>query len=110
MRRIRVNNVLAVYWDGLPDSFHPVRDVSLGGAYIETPVDWSSGSLIRLNLIAQQDHNKPRGPDIFRNLWSQVVRKTPDGFCVEFVFEDPTERKKLRRFLERSVCEAEARA
>ena len=97
--RMRVDNLLAIYWEGLPDCSHPVRDISLEGARIETAVSWTERTLIRLNLASVQSGQPARPSDSILNIWSRVVRKIPEGFCVEFVFESREERRQFRRFV-----------
>jgi PilZ domain-containing protein len=97
--RMRTDNLLAVYWEGLPDCSHPVREISLEGARIETAVSWTKGTLIRLNLASVQSGQPARPSESILNLWSRVVREIPEGFCVEFVFESRDERRQFMRFV-----------
>jgi hypothetical protein len=97
--RVRSETVRAIYWEALPDCSHPVKDISVEGAYIQTAVSWSTGTLIRLNLVFPGSTTASNGDDTFSNLWSRLVRNTPDGFAVEFVFDSPAERRQLKRLL-----------
>jgi len=57
-----------------------VRDIGLGGAFIETEGRWRPGTLIHLVL---QRQSKDRTA-IF-GLWSKVVRTEGDGMAVQFL-------------------------
>jgi hypothetical protein len=94
-----VDNVIALYWEGLSDCSHVVRNINLEGAYIKTAVSWAPGTLIRLTLRIIAGDETTSGMDTFVDLWSNVIRSTPDGLGVEFVFRDREQRAELRQFL-----------
>ena len=94
-----VKHVVAVYWDGLPDSSHAIKDMNLEGAYISTAVSWAQGTLIQLTLKIIAGGDIPNGGHTFSGLWANVVRSTADGFCVEFFFSYRGQRAELRQFL-----------
>jgi hypothetical protein len=87
----------AVYWEGSPESAHPVREITMKGAQIETATTWPRGTLILISLR----HQPPNGrcQQTLANLWSQVVGCEPGGLSIDFVFSSPAERRCLRRFL-----------
>src|SRR5689334_10392692 len=49
-KRIPVDSLAAVYWDGSVNCLHAVKDVSLTGALIETSLHWSVGTRVRMSL------------------------------------------------------------
>jgi hypothetical protein len=97
--RMRLDNLIAVYWEGVPDCSHAVKEINLEGARIESATNWTEGTLIRLNLAVPQGDEVSAKSEAILNLWSRVVRRIPDGFCVEFIYENRDERRQLNRFL-----------
>ena len=87
----------AVYWEGSPDCVHPVRQITMKGAHVETATTWPRGTMILINLRHRPQDE--RAEQAFAGLWSVVARSEPGGLWIDFVFSDPSERRKLRRFL-----------
>ena len=126
-RRVPVDSLAAVYWDGSVNCSHVVKDVSLTGALIETNLDWSVGTRIRMSLqylgkgeaearvkaqplvlaedALETERREPLPEDVFMDVWSRVVRRTGRGLCVQFIFPDYAEAQKFRKFLESKVGE-----
>ena len=117
--RIPIDSLAAVYWDGSANCSQAVRDVSLGGALIETELNWAAGTLIRMSLRCSgtrpgefrrnaestQHRESIREADIFVDVWSRVVRRTAHGLSVQFIFKDRAEAQQFRQFLESKVGE-----
>jgi hypothetical protein len=101
--RYETNGIDAVYWTGSLSCSHPVREISLTGAYIETRLSWHSGTLIRMSLRRSADLAELPGANLVIDLWARVIRSVDGGFCVEFVIADPVENAKLRQFMECNV-------
>jgi len=118
-KRIPIDSMAAVYWDGSVNCSHMVKDVSLTGALVETSLNWSVGTLIRMSLQylgkgEAESHGKLESPantervndqDVFLDVWSRVVRKTAHGLSVQFIFANRAEAQKFRQFLESKVGE-----
>jgi hypothetical protein len=86
-----VPDLRAVYWDGATNIPHAVVDIGEGGAAIETSLNWHVGTFICLNLC------KGERPD-YASLWCEVVRKTPDGFGVRFLFTSRSAERGFKRY------------
>jgi len=100
-RRIAVDCLEAVYWDGSVSSSHAIREISYHGAVIVTLVNWCVGTLIRINVRRSGESvPAPGSEQLHSDIWCRVVRRCADGFCVEFLYFDPVERENFRRFLE----------
>jgi len=127
-KRIPVDSLAAVYWDGSVNCTHAVKDVSLTGALIETNLNWAVGTRVRMSLQylgkggAESLANEPvpvqepalepaqkreiaNQDDVFIDIWSRVVRQTAKGLSVQFIFPDRREAQRFRRFLESKVGE-----
>lgn len=91
-------NLFACYFNGGSGARYPVRDIGEDGAYIETSCAWAIGTLMRftLNTDASGDDE---GNAIM--LHAEVVRTTPDGMAVRFLFHSYKGRRSLLRFLDR---------
>ena len=98
--RIPVNCLEAVYWDGSTNASHGIREMSFDGAMIETDVEWIEGTLIRLNLRRIRLDGPAQDSDVHSQLWCRVIRRTPTGFCVEFMFSSRGERQSFAEFLD----------
>ena len=101
--RIPVDFLTAIYWEGSANSSHPVPEVSLDGALVQTSTNWCEGTLIRVSLRrireegAEPNSNESKS---YVDLWCRVVRQVPEGICVEFLFFRSVDRKHFREFLE----------
>lgn len=91
--------VKADYWDGGVSAARRVRNVSITGAYIETPDRWYPGTV--LNITLQAEHvpdGSADGPKPV-TVACRVVRLDVHGMGVQFVFEKPQQRKVIQQFL-----------
>ena len=95
--RVWIGDLSAIYWEGSPDSDHPVREITLNGAYIETATTWPSGTMILISLRYRPFTANPERS--FANFWVEVTRSEPNGLWVSFVFSSASERRQFRRFL-----------
>jgi hypothetical protein len=70
----------------------PIRDISVGGVYIETINGPSPGAPVQMLF---SDYS---GVDLVK-LSGDVVRKGDNGFAVRFSCESPTELRKLKSYI-----------
>ena len=95
--------LVAHYWTGGAPAPRKIADVSLDGAYVEAPDRWHPGTVITLTLqldsnISDRDQMTLARPAPCE-IRAMVIRLTPEGFAVEFLFEDGAERAGFERFL-----------
>lgn len=99
-RRVSVKHLEAVYWDGSANSSHAIREVSYDGAMIDTDVEWIEGTMILLSIRLVRAGGPVQESDLSSQLWCRVVRRTPTGFCVEFLFFTRGARRAFRHYLD----------
>jgi hypothetical protein len=87
----------ANYFSGGGEGPHRVSDIGIGGAFIETPPLWCTGTL--MVIVFQADTSRGGTPGPSRAVQSRVVRCTKDAFAVEFIFPDAAHRRDFRQFL-----------
>jgi hypothetical protein len=85
--------VVAYYWDGGVPCPHPVKDISMTGAYLYGGKPWQPGTIIAGTFSG------PCEPDLAMTF--RVVRHGPDGIGISFVPQTKQERLDLQRFLKR---------
>ena len=83
--------IVAYYWDGGAPSPHPVKDISITGAYLYGASPWQPGTVITGTFSA------PRERDL--TVVFRVVRHGPDGMGIRFVPQTKQERLDLKRLL-----------
>ena len=95
--------LVAYYWEGGIPSGRGIRNISLSGAFVETPDHWYVGTL--LNLTLQVAVPGIGGADTAEclSLTCRVARHGADGVGVAFMLPSPRERRILERFLHRTV-------
>ena len=94
-------DLVAYYWTGSIPQPRTVGDLSVFGARIVAPAGFYLGTVVELVLedrtVAVVDEaNRPH-----ICVYGRVLRNVDDGFCVEFVFGDVTERRRFREFLDK---------
>jgi hypothetical protein len=99
--RSPVNGVVAFYWNGGVARSHAVREVSMHGAVVDTSEEWYPGTLIQL-VVQRPPNGHGDSPELFVGLWGKVVRRSEAGICLDFVFQEPTERLRFQQFLEKA--------
>ena len=97
--RLPGGGLAVFYWTGGRSEAHPVREISLSGAVIETPDHYSPGTLIQFALGRMGGPAATGRQEAF-NIWARVVRQEQSALCVKFVFVDRNMRSSLRRLLE----------
>jgi Flp pilus assembly protein TadG len=101
--------IVACYWDGTGQMAHPVKDVSLTGAYLYTSEPWSLGTMLAVTLRDTAECEGPPAPGSI-SVPCRVVRHGPDGVGVSFMLHSQNERKALERFLRATVHMRRARS
>jgi hypothetical protein len=97
--RVAQPGVVAYFWDGGAPKEHPVKDISLTGAYLYVTERWCAGTIMEVAL-----HKLP-GPDEIASGVSvlcvrcRVVRHGEDGIGIAFVYRTKEERQSLARFM-----------
>ncbi len=97
--RLALPGVVAYFWDGGAPKEHPVKDISLTGAYLYVTERWCAGTIMEVAL-----HKLP-GPEEIASGVSvlcvrcRVVRHGEDGIGIAFVYQTTEERQSLKRFM-----------
>jgi hypothetical protein len=86
-------SIVAYYWDGGAPCPHPVKDISITGAYLCGANPWQPGTVITGTFSG------PCEPDL--TMTFRVVRRGPDGIGISFAPQTKQERLDLQRFLNR---------
>lgn len=110
--RRKTVRLIAHYWDGAAPRGHDIRDISSTGLYLLTEQRWYPGTLVTMSL--QRAGLPDSDPDRSIRVNAKVVRSDSDGVGLAFVttekhlhdtapgaFLDGSDRKALRRFLDR---------
>jgi hypothetical protein len=87
--------IVAYYWDGGVPCPHPLKDISITGAYLCGASPWPPGTIIKGTFQG------PFERDLALTMAFRVVRHGPDGIGISFVPQTKQERLDLRRFLNR---------
>ena len=95
--RTECSAFITYYWTGGRPRPFRIRDISEGGAFIESGEGWGVGTVLYL-LLEPSDGNGHRPKDRF-GLWAQIVRFEADGIGVEFIMTSLDERRKFHKFL-----------
>jgi PilZ domain len=85
--------IVAYYWDGGAPCPHPVKDISITGAYLYGANPWQPGTVITGTFSG------PCEPDL--TMTFRVVRHGPDGIGISFLPQTKQERVDLQRLLDR---------
>lgn len=88
---------VAYYWDGSAPVPREIRDISLTGAYLQTPERWYPGTIVKLTLKVNQPGTD--GPSESIEVRCRVVRHGADGVGLQFLSQELDARKGLQRFL-----------
>ncbi|HJT89660.1 MAG TPA: PilZ domain-containing protein [Bryobacteraceae bacterium] len=98
--RRRDLGIAAFFWTGGASQPYPVREISLCGARIEARHSYGRGTAMRLTLRLVPPALGANQPARSVSLWARIVRHVPDGFCVQFLFPNASERHALQGLLE----------
>ncbi len=98
--RSHIPTLCVYHWTGGVSTPHEVVDISEIGAYLETRVGWSLGTIVELTLQRMPGtEGNPADPHTSLHLMSKVVRSDPGGIAVRFIYTQPHERLHVREFL-----------
>ena len=101
--------IVAHYWDGGAPKEHPVRDISLTGAYLYATERWYIGTVIEVALQELPGPGEtPSGVSVLC-LRGKIVRHEPDGIGITFMLRTKEELKALRQFMKRATIRARFR-
>jgi hypothetical protein len=97
--RILPEDLVAYYWTGSTPQPNQVGDVGLYGARIVSRLGFYPGTVVEFIF---EDRAASRNDGVQSHhicAYGRVLRSVVDGFCVEFVFRDASERRRFRQFL-----------
>jgi len=103
--------LVAHYWTGGAPAPHRISNLSSTGAFLEAPDDWPLGTVMSLILQlgsapSPGPQEPPAGGSSPYVVHAEVVRSTPDGFGVRFLFENRDARAEFERFLRNAFAPA----
>jgi Flp pilus assembly protein TadG len=98
--RHRIAGMVAYYWDGGAPKEHPVRDISLTGAFVCATERWYLGTILTMTLQQQTVEDETVVTKPFISVPCKIVRQDPDGGVgVRFMFPGNEERKAVEKFI-----------
>jgi hypothetical protein len=97
--RLQPKDLVAYYWTGAIPRPRPVYDIGLYGARIVAPSGFYPGTIVEIVFEEQAAGLKNEDDTHHLRVYGKVLRSLTDGFCVEFVFDDASARRKFRQFL-----------
>jgi Flp pilus assembly protein TadG len=89
--------LVAYFWEGGAPRAHPLKDISLTGAYIFAGDLWLVGTILDITLQMTDDGKASGAP--FWSVHGKVVRHGPDGFGVDFMWRGDEDRKACKSLL-----------
>lgn len=92
--RLEPEGLVAYYWTGAVPAPSKVSSIGVYGAMIMAPAGFYDGTVVEIVL-----EDGPLGRHIC--VYGKVLRNFEGGFCVEFVFGDSSDRRRLRQFLDK---------
>ena len=84
--RHMTSSVVAYYWDGGVPAPHPIRDISISGAFLPTDQRWRPGTIVTMTL--QKSNDVAGDPHRSIAVQAKVMRLSPDGVGIKFIFPD----------------------
>jgi hypothetical protein len=97
--RIQPAGLVAYYWTGGIPSPKPVVEIGVYGAHIVAPAAFYLGTIVEIVL---EDRAVALNNGVGSHhicIFGRVLRTVTDGFCVEFMFDGVSQRRKFRQFL-----------
>jgi hypothetical protein len=98
--RYATPGVAVYYWGGGVPRAHPVRDISLTGAYLQDPDQWLAGTVISSTFRGTAKTAAVAEGTAVLVISFRVVRHGPDGIGVNFMPKTREEQLSLRQFVE----------
>lgn len=96
--RYAAPGVVAHFWEGGTPQQHPVKNISLTGAYLFAAERWYTGTILSVNF-----RDASGGGDDALGVNCKVVRHGPDGLGVKFMLRTKDEQKAVKRFMDAST-------
>lgn len=97
--RIQPADLAAYYWTGGVPRPHPVFEIGVYGAHIGAPAAFYPGTVVEIVFEDRAAALNNGAGSHHICIYGRVLRTVADGFCVEFVFDGPSQRRKYRQFL-----------
>jgi hypothetical protein len=97
--RMQPAGLVAYYWTGGIPRPNPVFEIGPHGAHIVAPAAFYLGTVVEIVFEDRADDLNNAVESHHICLYGRVLRAVADGFCVEFVFEDDSQRRKFQQFL-----------
>jgi len=91
-------DLVAYYWTGAVPCPRLVYDIGLYGAHIVASSGFYPGTVVEIVFEEQAAEQEIRGKTDHLCVYGRVLRIVADGFCVEFVFEDASARRRFLQF------------
>ena len=97
--RFTPEDLVCSYWTGAITQPKPVRDIGVYGACINSIDAFYPGTEVQ--MFFEDRAAEPDGAGVKPTfcIWSQVLRRSSDGFGVAFLFGNGRERRRFRLFL-----------
>ena len=87
--------LIARFWSGGPPQAHPVRDISASGLFVVTEERWYLGTQILITLTKPAQGKTQAESTI--TMHAVAVRHGSDGVGLEFVLNDPRNRRETQQ-------------
>ena len=97
--RMQPVDLVAYYWTGGLPRPSQVFEIGVYGARIVAPAAYYRGTIVEFVFEDRAAALNNGAVSHHICIWGRVLRTVADGFCVEFVFEDASQRRKFRQFL-----------
>jgi hypothetical protein len=103
--RTQPEDLVAYYWTGALPRPNSVFDICPYGAHIFASDRFYLGTVIEIVLEHRAAGRLSGAGSPHICVHGRVLRTLADGFCVEFVFGDASERRRFRHFLGQAEAE-----
>jgi hypothetical protein len=113
LARHPTSDIVAYYWDGSTPVPHPIRDISVNGAFLITEERWRPGTIVTMTL--QRAGILGEGTLRSIAIQARVVRLGADGVGLKFILTqasnvpgeispmgETADRKTVQAFLQRN--------
>jgi hypothetical protein len=97
--RMQPADLVAYYWTGGIPRPKPVVEIGVYGAHIVATPPFYLGTVVEIVFEDRAAALNNGAVSHHICTWGRVLRTVADGFCVEFAFEDASQRRKFRQFL-----------
>ena len=97
--RAQPEGLVAYYWTGGIPRPNPVFEIGVYGAHIVAPAPFYLGTVVEIVFEDRAAALNNGAGSHHICVYGRVLRTVADGFCVEFVFDGASQRRKFRQFL-----------